>query len=511
MTFRLACCLPAIALATACGDDSTPAADAGGPDATIPPAIGQFPTGFLWGTAIAPYQVEGNLHATDWYQWESDRCGTACSGDHADDGPDFWDDYTTDLGNAVAMHNNSIRLGIEWARVFPTQAAWDTMTPDAAAVQHYHDILAAARMRGLEPMVTLFHFSSPSYLSDLNDFVNHPGWESPAMATEFAKYAGWAAGEYGAQVDWWVTENEPLLYAVTGWFAASTPPGKSGDVQLAIQVVMNLIEGHARAYDAIHAADAVDADGDGKAALVSIAQHSRVFLPKNPMSMDDVRAASVLRYLFNQVMLDGIVYGKKDENVDMVADEIDPEWSNRADWIGLNYYGVSIVVATGSDTNYPVIGIPFQNDLDDQGLDNPITDFGWSIYPEGFRTVLDEVASYQLPIVITENGIADVDDDQRPRFIVQHLYELGRAIDDGLDIRGYMHWSLVDNFEWTSGYCPHFGLYHFDHADPQKVRTRGAGADVYQQIIDANTVPVELFAEYPDYPLAKNPCVRVGP
>src|SRR5215813_3444781 len=165
--------LALIALAACGGSDGSPAPDAppadapppvadAAPDAFIPAAVGQFPEGFLWGTAVAPYQVEGNLHDTDWYVWEG--CGL-CSPDHADDGPDFWDRYEEDLATAEAMGTNAIRLGIEWGRVFPTADSFPDH-PDAAALAHYHQIVSSARTHGLVLMVTLHHFSTPLWLGD---------------------------------------------------------------------------------------------------------------------------------------------------------------------------------------------------------------------------------------------------------------------------------------------------------------------------------------------------------
>src|SRR5262249_36814632 len=130
---------------------------------------------------------------------------------------------------------------------------------------------------------------------------------------------------------------------------------------------------------------------------------------------------------------------------------------------------------------------------------------------QGFRVVLDELVRYHLPIVITENGVADAGDVQRPRFLLEHLYAVGQAIQDGLDIRGYFYWSLIDNFEWAAGFCPEFGLYHVDRTAPSRPRTPGEGARVYGQIVRANTVPSGLFADYPDYPQATKFCSRTGP
>jgi len=503
----LLCALPA-----ACGDDGSPAVDAAppAPDAFIPPPVGSFPAGFLWGTAVAPYQVEGGLHDNDWHQWETLCPG--CSGDHADDGPDFWNQYAVDLANAKSLHNNAIRLGIDWSRVFPTEASFPD-APDAAAVARYHAILAEARAQGLEPMVTLFHFVTPTWIHDLTDPTKR-GWEDPATIAKFARFAQWAAAEFGAEVDWWITINEPIVLVMAGWLSGDWPPGKTFQVQTMLDVVGNLAFAHAAAYDALHAHDAADADGDGTAAKVSIASHNRVFQAKDPGSDDDVRAADLLRYLNNRWFVNAVVYGDLDRNFDLDADDPgdakgETRLAGRLDWIGLNYYSVSLVVANPGG-EFPLVGFPLMNDLPRQGFDAPITAYGWSIYPEGLREVLDELRPYDLPIAITENGLADGNDTQRPRWLIDHLYVLAKAIDDGIPVEGYFHWSLMDNFEWSAGYCPQFGLFRVDRQSPARTRTAGEGATVYRRIIDANTVPPGLFAAYPDYGPPGGYCTRVG-
>jgi beta-glucosidase len=498
------------ALLAACGGGAaTP--DAGPPDAALPAAVGNFPAGFLWGTAIAPYQVEGGLHATDWYQFET-ACAN-CSKQHADDGPDFWNHYAEDFDNAATLHNNAIRLGIEWARIFPTADSFPDK-PDAAAVGRYHQILTAARARGLVVMVTLHHFSTPIWLADLTHPERPFAWESDALPEQFATWAGFCAREFGADVDWWQTINEPFGYLAAGWLGGVFPPGKLLDSVDTRAVTRNMIRGHALAYDAIHKADVVSAAGDGVAARVSFASHNRVFLPRNPASPDDVRAADLTRLINNRMFIDAEVYGNVDANYDGDYDDPgdskdDPSLKGRLDWIGLNYYGVSVVSYASQDL-FPFIGASLQNDLDRFGVKAPISDFGASIYPEGFQVVLDELAPYHLPILVTENGIADADDNQRPRFLVDHLYALARAIQGGADVRGYFHWSLIDNFEWAAGFCPHFGLFHVDRTDPARPRRAGAAVAVYRRIIDANTVPPALFAEFPGYPPADTFCDRTG-
>ena len=284
-----------------------------GDDAQIPTAVDPFPDDFLWGTAIAPYQVEGGLTGTDWYQWET-RC-EHCSGDSAENGPDFWNKYELDLDNAASISNNAIRLGIDWSRVFPTEESFPN-SPDPEAVQRYHEILAAARDRDLEPMVTLVHFALPIWIQDLDDLDNRRGWEDPAIVDKFTQFAAWAGSEYGAQVDLWITINEPFVNLTGGWISGDVPPGKSFEIDLALDAGKNMVYAHAGAYDALHEADEVDADGDGETARVSISKHNRVFLPKDPDNSDQVRATRMLRYLLNDYFLEAVVFGNIDENFD---------------------------------------------------------------------------------------------------------------------------------------------------------------------------------------------------
>jgi len=496
----------------ACGD-SGGAVDAGPEqaDAFIPPPRGEFPEGFLWGTAIAPYQVEGDLHGTDWYQWET-LC-EHCSGETADDGPDFLSHFAGDFANAAAISNNAIRLGIDWSRLFPTEAQFIAGEPDADAVAKYHDLIDAARAENLEVMVTLIHFALPIWIQDLEDLETAGGWEDATIIDRVAAYAAWAAAEFGEDVDLWVTINEPFVNIVGGWVSGDVPPGKNFAIDEALLAGENMMWAHARAYDAIHETDVTDADGDGAAAAVSVAKHQRVFLPMDPDEPEDVRAADMLRYLLNEVFLRGVVFGSLDRNYDFDYDDPDdvenePSLMGRLDYIGLNYYGVTLVVGT-NDNQFPMIGIPFMNDLDRRGIEGPISDFGWTIYPQGLRTVIDELQPYALPLMITENGLADAADLLRPRFLIEHLYVINQAIDDGIDIGGYFHWSLIDNFEWGSGYCPRFGLYRVDFDSDQKTRTMGEGAEVYRRIIEDNTVLPELFGLYPSYGYA-GVCPRVG-
>jgi beta-glucosidase len=478
------------------------AACGGGSSASLPEPVGAFPPGFLWGTAIAPYQVEGGLTGDDWYAWETE-C-RVCTGERADDGPDFFAHWEADLDAAAAMKNTSIRLGIDWSRLFPTEQALLDLAPDPSAVARYHQILAGARARGLEPMLTLHHFATPTWLEE--------GWEDPEVVTRFETFARWAAAEYGGEVDWWVTINEPMAVVAGGYLGGMFPPGHVLDTEGGLAVLDAMLHAHVRGYDAIHEADVTDADGDGQAAMVSIASHNRVFQARTAGNPDDERAASLLRYVNNTLFFEACVNGRQDLNWDLDFDDEGEtgltDRQGRMDWVGVNYYGMSLVIGQRAGTP-PFLGLTFMNDLDLRGIDAPISDFGWAVLPRGLRTILDELAPFGLPILVTENGLADADDDQRPRFLVEHLYEIARAVDDGIDVRGYYHWTLMDNFEWAAGYCPRFGLVEVDFSSPDKTRTPRASADVYRRIIESGTVAPSLFGEL-EYGDSKTRCNRQG-
>ena len=510
-----------------CGDDTGPArVDGGPPDAGPVDAAPSCPTGrrdwpleeaviggdspafpsseppgggglpaFLWGAATAPHQVEGGNRNSDWWAWE--EMGRA-GGESSDDGPNHWDHYAEDLDLMQADGMNAYRMGIEWAKVFPTRDSFDALTPDAEVVAHYHDVLAALAARGITPMVTLHHFVSPVWWTDPGappEDRETMGFTSPTAAEDFRRWAEWAGAEFGGEVDLWITINEPLVIVLAGYLQGSFPPGLVYDPSqdLLIRAVEGEIFSHAAAYDALHAVDTVDADGDGEAALVSIAKHQRVFFGVAPCSPEDAAAAEHFRYLSNALFLNAIVRGDLDRNADGDLDDpgdetAHPDLVGRADFLGVNYYSFSLINGRVHLSDL-VPGIP---SITDAFTDRPKTDLGWAIYPAGFRTVLEETAAYGLPIYVTENGVADQADALRAPFLVDHLHVLAQAIEAGIDVRGYFYWSLMDNFEWAEGYCPRFGLYRVDYGDPARARTPTAGAAVYRRIISEGRVPADL-------------------
>jgi beta-glucosidase len=474
----------------------------------------------LWGSATAPYQIEGGLSGTDWARWEAMPMRIA-GGHRADDGPRSFTHFEADLDALVATHQNAYRLGFDWWRLFPTREGWQrcreararprdefrTACRAAASVEgvrYYHRVLEAMASRRLTPMVTLHHFVFPAYLNDLSMPAATQGFANDAIADDFMAFARFVGGEYGREVDWWVTINEPFAYVAGGYLQTNFPPAAPFDAPLVLRVVRNMIRAHAAAYDALHESDTERAGGGGDAgagaaARVSIAAHNRVWRPLRAESEDDVAAARHVGYLNNLLFLNAIVRGDTDNDGDGSLDgpldrRGDPALRGRADWIGINYYGLALV--RGLRT-FPLLrGIPMLSSLP---TDLPKSDLDWDLYPQGFTEVLHEAAQYGLPIIVTENGVADAAGTSRPRFLAEHLAALAAAVRAGDRILGYFHWSIVDNFEWHEGYCPRFGLYRVDYDNPLRPRTPTPAAETFRRIIDANEVSDALLGSLPPY------------
>jgi beta-glucosidase/6-phospho-beta-glucosidase/beta-galactosidase len=350
--------------------------------------------------------------------------------------------------------------------------------------------------------VTLNHFALPNWLADVTQSSQPQGWERQTTSDEFVTFCSRMGARWGKNIDWWITVNEPINVVLGGYVQGSFPPGIVLDFDRAFTVVRAEARAHARCYDALHAADTIDADGDGKAAMVSYAAHMRTFHPYYPDDPMDQAAAERVRYIANDWFLNAVVRGNWDNDFqdfdgkytgpnDVVAD---PTLKGRLDYIGVNYYSDTIISAS-----YGLI-LPVVNaSILQAGLPTPRpkSDFDWDIYPAGFGTVLDEAAGYGLPLIVTENGVADSKDVMRGRFIAEHLLQLGAANLRGDNVLGYFHWSLLDNFEWANGFCPKFGLHSVDPTTA--ARTPRASASLYSSIIHAGMVTQAQIDALPPY------------
>jgi beta-glucosidase/6-phospho-beta-glucosidase/beta-galactosidase len=490
--------LPVLVLAMGACKSSTPApldsADASAPE----PEVVTFPQPFLWGSATAGFQVEKGLPNTDWGIWVKTP-GKIKNGDNPDvGGADALAHIDEDVGLLVASGQNAYRFSIEWARIYPTRAAFDADMPDAGAIASYDKLLAALKAAKITPFVTLQHFALPDYLSDPRKSGDPQGWERPETVDLFGTWCKRIATRWGGSVDWWGTINEPLVAPIAGYIQGSFPPGLVLAVDRALAAGKNEARAHAKCFDSIKAGDEVDADGDGKTSMVGIVHNTPVVEPEDPTYADDVTAADRVRYLNNQWILNAVTRGDWDDDFDGRLDgpkdkTADPTLAGRSDYIGINYY--TAIWATVNGIKLPIINAFIRQDH--LPTDRPKTDFFWDIYPKGFRIVLDAVKTYGLPVVITENGIADSQDANRSRFLLEHLYELGKAKADGMDIRGYFTWSLIDNFEWASGFCPKFGLHTVDPIT--KKRAPRKSVTTYANVVRSGMVSKRDIDAQPPY------------
>ena len=438
-----------------------------------------FPPDFKWGAATAAHQVEGNNTNNDWWAWEQGD-GHVSRGQKSGLAADWWGDgFERDLDFAAQMGHTGHRLSIEWSRIEPQEGAWDT-----AAIDRYRYMLSALRRRGIEPMVTLHHFSNPLWVAE------RAGWETNAIVPWFERYVGKAVDSLKDLCDLWVTINEPNVYALAGYVpvssdmaeyeapAGSFPPGKAS-LQMAFTVVENMLRGHAAAYQTIHQLQAN--------ARVGIAHNMRVFDPARSGSLLDRFCAANRDQVFNQVVLSGVLTGRYDRPLGV------PHWirglKNTLDFIGLNYYSRDLV---RFDRSQPATALFGRNTIN-PGAQMSDGNYG-ELYPQGLFRMLKRLERTRKPIFITENGLPDADDDQRPGYLLTHLREVWRAINQNIPVMGYYHWSLVDNFEWAEAWNLRFGLVKLN-VETQERSLRRSG-ELYGEICRRGVIDDGLVYEY---------------
>jgi beta-glucosidase len=489
------------------GDDTQPITYG-----SIGPLSGDSGRGsFRFGVATAATQIEDMNTATDWYLWTgpTDQGGLG-KGTFVGDATRG---FTNDLDDVGLVHDlgvDSYRFSIEWARVEPVKGQIDE-----AALAHYQAELEALRAMGIRPLVTIHHFSNPVWVADPRDpgcsggptDTNLCGLGGPGgqqVIDAMAAHAGLLAQRFGGLVDEWGTLNEPINYLLAAYGIGYFPPGITslGDIAgVFVPVLRDYIAAHAAMYKAIKANDTIDADGDGIAATVGMSlsvadwQASRANKPST--NADDVAARDRLIYAFHYLFVDSVTNGTFDTDLDGNPDEQHPEWANTLDWLGVQYYFRGGV--TAQSALIPLVDATPCFSGFDLGACLPAPDptycvprMGYEGYTDGIGDVLvDFSARYpDLPLVVSEAGISTDVGARRAENIVRNLESIERARKAGVDVRGYYHWSLTDNFEWAEGFGPHFGLYSVDYAT--YARTPTDGATVLQQITAGRALTTEL-------------------
>ncbi len=423
-----------------------------------------FPSGFFWGAATSAHQVEGDNVHSDWWAWEQAGRVTEPSGIACDHYRRFRDDF--DL--AASLGHNAHRFSIEWSRIEPVEGRFDD-----GVLAHYVEVVDALRQRSLEPVVTLHHFTSPQWLTEQG------GWVNPKVVDWFARYTQRIVEALGGRVRYWVTINEPMVFVNMHYVEGVGPPGARpfGDV---LRVIEHLIRAHAASYHLLHRAAPV-ADG---ACQVSVAKNLPVFIPCRRWSPLDRLASSFTDRFFNAAFLEALTEGRW--AVPGVGRWNIREARGTLDYLGVNFYGRQFIRCRLRAGQWPGQTC----DLTHHAREIPERSrMGWDVFPEALTQTVLRGARLKLPILVTENGTWMEADERRWRFIAQNLAALARAIDGGARVIGYLYWSLLDNFEWSHGYRPRFGLVEVDYAT-QARRPRNS-ARRYAEVCETNRLTLD--------------------
>jgi len=388
-----------------------------------------FPKHFLWGAATAAHQVEGNTH-NQWTVWELENAKTkAAQADfHLHDYPtwdaikaqakspdnyvsgelgDHYTRYKEDFEYLEKMNMNSYRFSVEWSRIEPKEGSWNS-----EAIAHYKDYLEELRRRGIEPIVTLLHFTLPVW------FAEKGGFEKRANVKYFVRFAEKIMSELGNSVRFIITINEPEVYGFESYYLQNWPPNKSSIFKV-WKVSVNLALAHKKATRALHALN--------RRYKVGIAKNTVYYFPGDTAWVSKL-SASIFQYFQDDYFI--------------------KKYIRHSDFLGVNYY-----------QSARLLGYRVHNSEKAK-----YSDVDWMLAPADIQYALERLhRKYKKPLLITENGLADADDEHREWWIKETIIGMQKALKNGVDLLGYIHWSLMDNFEWAYGKWPRFGLVEIDY------------------------------------------------
>ena len=430
----------------------------------------KFPKRFLWGVSTAAHQVEGGNDNNQWSAWEA--AGRIRSGERSGLACNWWNDAERDFDLACDLGLNALRLSVEWSRIEPRRGEWNV-----AALQRYRQMLLELRQRSIQPVVCLHHFTHPQWFEQQGAFLDS---SAPEL---FERFASKVVTELGDVCCHWVTFNEPNVFAALGYVLGEFPPGHVGKLGTSLRVANAMAQCHARCYRAIHELQ--------PEAQVGWAHNYVVFDPANASFPPDRWIAGLLSHLFNESFLTTIERGRPPFPFNLVK-------RNRAsakgtcDFVGLNVYS-RFHVAFSIKHRAQLFGnvfVPEHVPQGDRGTDKPYGE----AYPGAIRAAVQRTARLGKPIYILENGVPDAEDRIRPWLIVNAIQEVQRLIEKGNDIRGYFHWTLTDNFEWSEGWKLRFGLVALDPSTQER-KLRKSGR-LYSAIARANALPAEVVEEF---------------
>ncbi|MBI2446597.1 MAG: glycoside hydrolase family 1 protein [Parcubacteria group bacterium] len=409
--------------------------------------IFKFPEGFLWGAATSAHQVEGNNH-NDWSEWEkenAERLSKESGGKYPSENYisgkacDHYNRYEEDFNISKSLGHNAHRFSIEWSRIEPEEGKFNQ-----DEIEHYRKVIQALRARNIEPFVTLWHWTNPLWIRDIG------GWENPKTIDFFLRYVGKIA--QSLDIKSWITINEPSVYAGASYLFGQFSPNVKSWTR-SNRVLKNLFEAHCKCYDFLH-------EYYGNSIIVGLSHNLHYHRPRRRKNFLDWLAVFFVNYIRDTRQIK-LAKGKED-------------------FVGLNYYYLDVIQFVFGGGRFGIADVKNPNHWK--------SDMGWEIFPEGIYHVLKDLKKYNKPIYITENGIADTRDENRVKFIEEHLRWTVKAIQEGVDVRGYFYWSLLDNFEWDKGFWPRFGLVEIDYKTLE--RKPRLSSMVYAEIAGSNAVEI---------------------
>jgi beta-glucosidase len=387
-----------------------------------------FPKSFLWGASTSAHQIEGGNH-NQWTVWELENAKTlAAKSTYQYSDLESWSRikqtaktpesyvsgraanhyelYKEDFELARKMNMNAWRFSIEWSRIQPEEGAWN-----AEAVQHYKQYLHELKRQGLEPIVTLFHFTLPVW------FAEKGGFTKRSNVKDFVDFCSRLLDELGGTVRYIITINEPEVYAVESFYQGHWPPQVTSP-RMTWKVIRTLAYAHNKTADMIHKKN--------RRYKVSISKNSNYFYAGDDAALSE-HSAAFMQYFQDDYLIKKVI--------------------KRCDFLGVNYY-----------FSHRVYGYRIHNP------DENVSDLGWDLHPEHLKHILEHLWDrYKKPILITENGLADSEDEHRKWWVTETVIAMQTAMNNGVELIGYLHWSFLDNFEWDKGFWPRFGLFEVDY------------------------------------------------
>ncbi|KXA95385.1 hypothetical protein AKJ65_01880 [candidate division MSBL1 archaeon SCGC-AAA259E19] len=405
----------------------------------------KFPDDFLWGTSTAAHQVEGNNKKNQWWKWEQEtdleESGIAC---------DHYSRYEDDIKLMADIGYNAYRFSIEWSRIEPREGEFDE-----EEIKHYKNIVNQSRENGIEPIPMLWHWTNPLW------FMKKGGWKKKRNIDYFADFVRKISEEF--EFDYWLTIDEPMVYANRSCASENYPPTyiaedgwpkKEKTLTPIFKVASNLLQAHAKSYEIIR---------EKSSGEVGMSKAVNVLEPASDSSLDEW-STNIRDYLENDAWLQLLKKGKP------IAPYYGEEFGNVLDFFGINYF-------FGEECYFDEkSGTPPYHFFQTRPKENCEKSYlGWCIYPEGLYKVLKRIENtLEIPIMITSNGIATETDLQRRRFMIDHLKQMQKSMDDGVELTGYLHWSFMDNFEWARGFEPRFGLVEIDYENLSRIPRKSA-------------------------------------